>query len=44
VKTTMNDQALPEYRTPEIQTLREEELLRTIGPAHAYTGSVPFGF
>jgi hypothetical protein len=38
------EQMVPEYRTPEIETLRDEDLLEGIGPAQAYTGSFPFGF
>lgn len=34
----------PAYAVPEIQTLREEELLEMIGPAQAYSGNFPFGF
>ena len=32
------------YVAPEIKTMTEEELLERMGPAQAYTGTVPFGF
>lgn len=33
-----------DYVEPVIETLRDEDLLETIGPAQAYTGNVPFSF
>lgn len=37
------DEKIP-YVTPSITTLSEEEILEEIGPARAYTGTVPFSF
>jgi hypothetical protein len=34
----------PEYAPPMITTLREDEVLAEVGPAQAYTGTLPFGF
>lgn len=34
----------PEYAPPSISTLRESEVLEEVGPAQAYTGTLPFGF
>ena len=34
----------PEYASPSISTLREDEVLEEVGPAQAYTGNLPFGF
>lgn len=42
--TPRSEQSVPEYRTPEIETIRESDLLEAIGPAQAYTGNFPFGF
>ena len=39
-----DERAAPEYRTPEIETIRESDLLEQMGPAQAYTGNFPFGF
>lgn len=33
-----------EYVAPEIRTVSESEILEAMGPAQAYTGTVPFGF
>jgi hypothetical protein len=33
-----------EYVTPEIRTVSESEILEAMGPAQAYTGTIPFGF
>ncbi len=32
------------YVAPEIRTVSEAEILEMMGPAQAYTGTVPFGF
>ena len=32
------------YVTPSITTLSEEQILEEIGPARAYTGTMPFNF
>lgn len=32
------------YVTPSITTLSEEQILEEIGPARAYTGTLPFNF
>lgn len=32
------------YVKPTITTLSEEQILEEIGPARAYTGSLPFNF
>ncbi len=42
--TTRVEPGLPQYRAPEIETLRDGDLLEEIGPAQAYTGNFPFGF
>jgi len=34
----------PEYAAPSISSLRESEVLEAVGPAQAYTGTLPFGF
>jgi len=34
----------PLYTPPSIKTLTENEVLEEVGPAQAYTGSVPFQF
>jgi len=33
-----------EYVAPQIRTVSESEILEAMGPAQAYTGTVPFGF
>jgi len=35
---------LTAYVKPTITTLSEEQILEEIGPARAYTGSLPFNF
>ena len=35
---------LTAYVKPTITTLSEEQILEEIGPARAYTGSMPFNF
>lgn len=35
---------LTAYVTPTITTLSEEQILEEIGPARAYTGTMPFNF
>ena len=37
------EEKLP-YVVPSITTLSEEQILEEIGPARAYTGTVPFNF
>lgn len=32
------------YVAPEVRSVSEAEMLELMGPAQAYTGSVPFGF
>lgn len=32
------------YVAPEVRSMSEAEMLELMGPAQAYTGSVPFGF
>lgn len=32
------------YVTPTVETLSDREILEELGPAHAYTGAVPFSF
>jgi hypothetical protein len=44
METMKFEQAVPEYKAPEIQTLRDQEVLEAMGPAQAYTGNLPFGF
>jgi hypothetical protein len=39
-----NSTERPAYMAPTITTMTETELLDVVGPAQAYTGSVPFGF
>lgn len=34
----------PAYVPPTIHSLREEEVLEQVGPAQAYSGTLPFGF
>jgi hypothetical protein len=43
-KLEMDGERKPEYISPTIATYREDEILEEVGPAQAYTGSVPFGF
>lgn len=44
----MEESRVPEasvaYITPAVTTLSEEQILEEIGPAHAYTGALPFNF
>lgn len=42
--TIPNESTRVEYTTPELRTVSEEEILEVMGPAQAYTGTVPFGF
>ena len=39
-----NKSQRPAYVAPTVTTMNESELLDVVGPAQAYTGSVPFGF
>ena len=32
------------YVTPAIETLSDQDILEELGPAQAYTGTVPFSF
>jgi hypothetical protein len=32
------------YVAPEVKSLTEAEILEVMGPAQAYTGTIPFGF
>jgi hypothetical protein len=34
----------PEYLAPEVESMKEEDLLEKLGPAQAYSGNFPFGF
>jgi len=43
-KETIHEDNRPEYAPPSISTLRESEVLEEVGPAQAYTGTLPFGF
>ena len=39
-----NRHDLTAYVRPTITTLNEEQILEEIGPARAYTGTLPFNF
>lgn len=40
----MHETKHPEYLAPEVESLKEEDLLEQLGPAQAYSGNFPFGF
>jgi hypothetical protein len=49
ISMTRNEELVPAsqrplYTAPTIRTLTENEVLEEVGPAQAYTGSVPFQF
>ena len=37
-------QDAPVYVAPRIETLSDQDILEELGPAQAYTGTVPFQF
>jgi hypothetical protein len=39
-----NESTKLEYSAPEVRSVSEAEILEIMGPAQAYTGTVPFGF